>query len=202
MKWFTNLFKKDNSPSLTKGDEFGDSSNLSSSIDWLFFENSLVRLLETDIANFAKQHPEEIFYGLALDCNAANCDVLLCANTPIALRDAAITYSRDGTEQSIATESEELRWGLGDWKYHGINFEPRENWLQYHSALSGIDELQHPEDLEQFLASACRALLKLERNDVLQRLKRTPDFRLACIDHDESISDSDERLNALRKATT
>jgi Domain of unknown function (DUF4303) len=202
MNWFTNLFKRDNSTPHTQEDEFGNSSNSKSGIDWLLFENSLVKLLEADITSFAAQHTDEVFYALALDCNAANCDVLLRANTPTALRDTAMTYSKDRTDQSINAESEELRWGLGDWKYHGINLEPRENWLEYRAALPGIDELHHPEDVEKFLVSSCRALLRIEQGDILRNLKRTADFRIACIDHDESILDSEERINALRVAAS
>lgn len=201
MNWFTNLFKKDNSSSRTQESELEDLSNSNSGIDWLLFENNLVKILEADITRFAAQHADEVFYALALDCNATSCDVLLCANTPTALRDAAMTYSKERADESINAESEELRWGLGDWKYHGINLEPKENWLEYRAALPGIGELAHPDDVEKFLVSACRALLRIEQGDILRNLKITADFRIACIDHDESILNSEERLNALRVAT-
>jgi hypothetical protein len=166
--------------------------------DWLAFEGKLADLLEADLLRFAQEHQDETFYSLALDCNAAYCDILMSANTPDALRVAASRYAEDQSAGSIHAAEEVLRWGLGDWKYHGFNLKDPDDRKRYRSVLPGGDELHSSEECERFLIAACRAILTIERRNVLATLSKTKDFRLACIDHDEDFASGAARLERAR----
>ena len=47
--------------------------------------------------------------------------------------------------------------------------------------------------------TACLVALDLERSEILHSLKKTPDFRVICVDHDETIEDSFSRLERVRQ---
>jgi hypothetical protein len=168
------------------------------SIDWLAFEKELAVAIEAQIWRFAPKHIKEAFYGFGLDCNASYGDILLCLNTPQALAKSAATYLSHRPSSSLQAETDSLRWALGDWKYHGFNINTREWPRHYGAALSKSNELERREDIEQFMVSACRALLRIERSGILSSISRTDDFRVCCMDHDENILEGDRRLHQLR----
>ena len=170
--------------------------------DWVEFEQALARLLETDLARFAAEHSDEEFCALGLDCNAAYCDVLLSANTTTRLRESAVECSADASGASIRAEMEERRWGFGDWKYHGFNLSVDGDWERYHSILPGGDELHTPEDCDRFLLAATRALLVVAQGEAIERLRRSPDFDIACVDHDEDFAVASARMRQARSDAT
>jgi hypothetical protein len=200
MKWLRKLFAQSapspaNLPAPVDAEE--ELSDISED-DWRSFELKLTQLLEEDLLRFAREHEGEEFYALGLDCNAAYCDVLLSANTPEALAASARAYAKDEADASLRAEMDDLRWGFGDWKYHGFNLSGPGDWDRYHAVLPAGDELSSAEDCERFLVAACRALLALENGEAIKKLRRTGDFHVTCIDHDEDYAAGEDRMRSAR----
>ena len=169
-------------------------------VDWKALESALERAIVARVADFAREHSEETFYGFALDCNAYYANVLFCLNTPESLDASIREYSKSDDPAEIDRQREDLEWGLGDWKYQGFNLDsPR--WLEEMGLLEEYAELPSDEDTEQFLVGCCRALIAAERNGAFSPLNRTPAFRVACIDHDEDGYSGDRRLERVRAAS-
>ena len=169
---------------------------IQTNIAWVQLEEALARAIHSEIAKFAKAHPNEQFYGFALDCNAYYADILFCLNTPEHLETLAKEYADSNEPSEIADQKKEFEWGLGDWKYQGFNLDS----TLWQSEMSLLDEFaEHPGDTEAFLVTCCRALLAAERTGAFNQLRRTPEFRVACIDHDEDISAGEKRLEYVRR---
>ena len=166
-------------------------------LDWAKLEQALAASIASEVASFAKEHPEESFYGFALDCNADYANVLFCLNTPEDLEESAREYSEINTPSEIERQKADLQWGLGDWKYQGFNLDST-SWKGMEPYLEEFAELSNEEDTEEFLITCCRALLSAETNGAFLPLRRTPDFRVACIDHDENLAAGDRRLERVR----
>lgn len=200
MKWLSNLFAEKTSVPEPPDHLFDPAweSPPGPQIDWAGFEVALAELIETEISRFAAAHKDEAFYGFALDCNANYCDILFCLNSPTALRVTAAEYHAKNPQSSLEGEMDALRWGTGDWKYHGFNLDAPKWEKRYKAALPVVGELSIAEDINQFLEAACRALIRAERSGIFSKLSLTEEFRVACMDHDEDILDGDQRLDQVR----
>jgi hypothetical protein len=201
MKWLADLLRgREYKPaSLAPGPNDKVETPLQS-VDWKDFQARLLELLRQDLSRFAANHSDEVFYAVALDCNALYGDILLCANTPFALRERASEYSQDPSDKAVARQEKILRWGFGDWKYHGINLDLSGGIQRYKDLLAGHDEITHPADQERFLKAASRALINLESSPEIALLSRTSDFQVMCADHDEDLSVGKRRLARVRRA--
>jgi hypothetical protein len=201
MKWLSDLLKgreyKPASLALRPGEKVESPLH---AIDWKAFEAALLQLFRDDLAKFIQEHSDETFYAIGLDCNALYGDILLCANTPEALRERAVEYAADTSARALARQEATLRWGFGDWKYQGFNIPSREDYERYRRLLPDLEEIAHPFDQECLLKAAARALVRLERSPEAELLKRTPDFDINCVDHDEEPSAGKRRISGARKA--
>lgn len=168
-------------------------------LDWQSLEDAIAQAVSSQTAAFAASHPGEKFYGFALDCNAYYANILFCLNTPEALEAAVHRYSKRASPEAVAQQRNDLLWGLGDWKYHGFNLDSPD-WAGQVPMLDGFAELPNPNDTEEFLVVCCKALLRAEKSGAFSNLARTPDFRVACIDHDEDIAAGDARLTRIRSS--
>ena len=167
-------------------------------VDWHELETALTRAIAGQVAEFAQSHVDEEFYGFAIDCNGYYANVLLCLNTPDALTASARNYAGTDAPEVIERQMADLRWGLGDWKYHGFNLDSP-TWPDAVPMLEDFAELPSEADTEQFIETCCRALLAAERQGAFSPLKCTADFRVACIDHDEDLQGGDTRLARVRE---
>lgn len=181
-------------------------------IDWTHAENTIVAAAVTCIEDFAAEHPDEVFYGFFLDCNATYFETLGHFNTEALLRKTALDYQTRNAKLypgwSVEQLEDHLRWSAGDWGYFEI-FNPcdyDESYRQliekaishFHSIPS--DEMDEPTVYDQFLEMCCRVAIRLESGDAFKVLKTTSDFRVLCADHDESIEDGERRLQAVRES--
>ncbi len=168
--------------------------------DWEGAEIGIACLFERDIRRFISAHHGEEFYAVAVDCNSLYGDVLLSANTVDSLRKAAIGFASSGIESETDRKMEEMRWGFGDWEYHGFNYGDDEGYSKYKQFLPDTDVMEHPDDRTVFLETVTRALLRLEGSGVLTQMRRTADFKVLCKDDEEELEDAVERLERLRGA--
>lgn len=200
MKWLAKLFAATPKPSPeAKKRAEPEWHDAGPQYDWTPFEIALAALLEEEVRRFGAQHPDEQFYAIALDCNAQYGDILICANTPETL-DARAERFAASEAGGMADARELMRWGVADWKYAGFNLDAPQWRTRYKAILPIGDELHQPQDIEGFLETVCRSLIRAERAGVFECLSRTPDFRIACMDHDEDMVQGDERLDRLRAA--
>ena len=97
-------------------------------------------------------------------------------------------------------EQEQMRWGFGDWEYHGFNYGHEGGHARYKALLPETDAMEHPDDRTTFLESVTRALLRVEASGVFAELPKTHDFKLLCKDDEEDLEDAEERMRRLRGA--
>jgi len=93
-----------------------------------------------------------------------------------------------------------MRWGFGDWEYHGFNYGHEGGHARYKALLPETDAMEHPDDRTTFLESVTRALLRVEASGVFAELPKTHDFKLLCKDDEEDLEDAEERMRRLRGA--
>ncbi len=201
MNWFARLlgFKRRAAEQDTADSDEGAKSPWAD-FDWKSAENGIAILLERDLREFIAGNNGEEFYSVAVDCNSLYGDILLSANTSQALLEKAREYSSSDAKSEIAREMEEMRWGFGDWEYHGINYAKDEGHARYKRELPDSDVLEHPDDREMFLECVTRALLRVEASGALNGMRRSVDFKLLCKDDEEELADAEERMKRLRGA--
>lgn len=183
-------------------------------IDWAWLENQLVDLAVSQIDHFAKAKPDAVIYSFAFDCNAEYGQVFFAANTAEALRESALQNQRDFPslygDLSVEEVMEGARWSLGDYTLYADTFDETftETWANIGSTMVTLmDEYEEDDDepnqfevvVELFLAVACRALIRLQREGAFDKLHTSADFEIACIDHDETDDDAFERLARVRR---
>jgi tetratricopeptide (TPR) repeat protein len=190
---------------------------------WERFEQMLYAASCAALEAFAAEHASETWYGLIFDCNADYGDILMCLNTE---SDLAKCISEHYSHYGPA-EKERLRWNAGDWTHQGFNRDgkagkawdrawrlfQKETGLELGDLTSELKErlADDPDELddergqrvwrevnEQFLTAVCRVLLRMEESGVFTRLKTTADFGTFVNDHDETDSDSWDRLTRIR----
>jgi hypothetical protein len=189
-------------------------------IDWVSLEQTLFRLTEVDLREFARKHARETFYGFAFDCNSEYGEVGLCLNTTGLLKvqraapnpNAAFFASLDkklGFKASPAATSRKTRWDLGDWHYQGFNSKAFDRgWRRFQTAVIKRCTVEEEDEgtfmtpsQSRFMEAACRILIRLERGGSFDVLKRTANFGTLAMDHEESASEARARLRRIRRAT-
>ncbi len=168
--------------------------------DWRAAEIGISVLFEQDLRKFISAHDGEIFCSVGVDCNSLYGDLLLSANTPDALQAMAADFASSGDQDELVRESEEMRWGFGDWKYHGFNYGEDGGHARYKALLPETDVMEHPDDRVLFLEAVTRALIRIEGSEVFLKMRKTPDFQVLCKDDEEELEDAEERLQRLRGA--
>ena len=106
---------------------------------------------------------------------------------------------------------ERLRWSPGDWKYQGFNSPAWEEktWKRLSSQVCDalldaefddeeIEESYSSQIVEQFMQTACRVLIELERTNAFACIDTTSNFECRCADHDEVEDEAMDRLAKVR----
>ncbi len=180
--------------------------------DWHHIENLIVSSAIECIQDFARNHPDEVFYGFFLDVNADHFDLLGHFNTAAKLRETAIKYQAENArlypDWSVERLEDRLRWSAGDWGYFEV-FNPWEREEEYKQFCSDAfdysldqpeEETEEPTIEDQFLNFCCRVAVRLETENAFCPLNTTPDFRVLCADHDELPEESERRLQSVRNS--
>jgi len=177
-------------------------------VEWDVVENVLVDLASQYLRLFAAANFGKQFYGVAFDCNADYGQVFLCANSSQGLAERATECKRDSPHlwdtMSLAELQDHLRWSLGDWEFNAMTTESfSDSWESVADVLTDAIDWDSDDGVEQFrvnfMASVCRAMLRLENDGILDLLSQTDDFRSFVADHDESEDESWARYNACRE---
>jgi hypothetical protein len=171
-------------------------------VNWRKVEQRLRGASVEALRAFARDHPEETFYGFCFDVNADYGEVNLSLNTE---EDLAATAARHYPGYSQREIDGRLRWSSGDWKYPGFNSDPpyAKAWeAAWGEAQETIHDAAIDDDgdgvPERFLESVCVVLVAMEEHGELEPLSRAEGFKTLVADHDESIEDSWARLLRVR----
>jgi hypothetical protein len=171
--------------------------------DWPQLERKLFDLASTDVHNFGGKHSSESFYGFAFDCNAESGDVFLCFNSVTDLRERAEEYHLRHPEKTVAYFEEELRWRLGDWKYHEFNSEGfYVTWTPLRLSVWNIcmnsDTATSEQAASQFMVSATSVLARMEVMGIFDSINRTPDFKTIAINLHDSLEHGWQKFEKVR----
>lgn len=181
----------------------------SDGIIWKNVEDALFLIASQYVEGFGAVHRDKSFYGFAFDCNADYAEVFVCANTRDGLKRQATDYKNSRPDLyghlTIQDLEDKLRWALGDWEFQAFTtegfsdaWEPIEDFLM--DAIPWDDEDDQKIDgfCNSFMETACRCMIRLESQGILDSLSRTEDFKTFVADHDESDEDSWSRYDAIR----
>lgn len=178
---------------------------------WTSLRSFMTAYAEHKVREFAAQHAEETFYCLGVYFDDDYADFFLYLNDLETAHETAKQYD-DGSRAADAAKrmAEQSKWYLDSFRYQIFNVDPLWEKLWYPvqtlfqqlaSELPEADESQ--ESLTQwcttFGETACLVALDLERSEAVRELKRTEDFRVICVDHDESLEVSFARLEHVRQ---
>jgi hypothetical protein len=178
--------------------------------DWNSIEETVFTLSQDHLKEFFKGHQAETFYGFCIDCNSTYGGLCLAMNSLEALSREAEKCCRDHwfyAGKTLQQAEEELRWEIGAWSYFDLtNTETwHRAWQPIYDMISALTSEQ-PEsvyddgtDIEEvFMQMACRVLLRLDDAGLFQSIRKSADFRLLCLDHDEELWIGEARLEHVR----
>jgi hypothetical protein len=168
-------------------------------IDFKKIEAELLDFTKTAVSKFLAEHPNEVFYAFAFDCNAAYAEVNLCFNTEAAFAETLADYQSGEYKDSYqsAAQINELKYSIGDWEYQ--SFETK--YVLTEDELFGDeDEEEEPgnEITETLLLHFSKILIEFTKTEEFQKIPKTADFKVFCIDHDEDLEEADLRLSTLQ----
>ena len=181
----------------------------SGAVDWKSVEDVLFLISAEYLQGFNTFHRKKMFYGFAFDCNADYGQVFVCANTPATLKSQAGKNKTESPDlygqQSIEDIEKDLRWSLGNWEFQAFTtdgfsdaWQPIEHFLVDAIPWDDDDDHRIQEFRDSFMETACRCMIRLESQGILNAFSRTNDFKTFVADHDESDEDSWSRLEAIR----
>lgn len=164
----------------------------------------LVNFTTKSVKKFLKENSKLTFYAFGYDCNAEYAEVNLCFNTEEAFEKTLKSYQKGEFAESYQSDEdiEDLKFNTGDWDYQCFD----SIYLLSDKELTKIFN-QLPEDnyvswnqfLQELMEIFCEALLEFSQTDVYKSIPKTEDFRVICIDHDEDVSDAQERLESVKE---
>jgi hypothetical protein len=142
--------------------------------------NKLYAFSVNAIKKFSKEHPDETFYGFAIDAD------LLCLNSEEAFSNTLKSYVADWDDESgpnpylNPVEISDLRDNTGDWAYQGFAELLKENGFDYDDYQDHYDE---PDENSPYALAMLSLIKELEETNVFKSLKTTPDFSIKLMGH-------------------
>lgn len=173
-------------------------------IDFNKVESDLLAFTKTEVSKFLAEHPDEVFYAFAFDCNAEYAEVNLCFNTEDAFAATLTEYQSGEYKDSYQSTEQinELKYSTGDWEYQC--FETM--YALTEEELFGEDDEEQEENEEEasselaenLLLHFSKTLMEYTKTEEFQKIPKTADFKVFCIDHDEDLEEADLRLSNLQ----
>lgn len=170
-------------------------------IDFNKIQSELLAFTKTEVSNFLAEHPNEVFYAFAFDCNAEYAEVNLCFNTESAFSTLLAESQSGKYKASYQTEQQinELRYNTGDWEYQSFSTK----YVLSEDELFGDDDEENEDEdsgsaiTENLLLHFSKTLIEFTKTEEYQKIPKTPDFKAFCIDHDEDLEEAELRLSSL-----
>jgi hypothetical protein len=139
--------------------------------------------IEKMTTEFLKNHPDEVFYSFAFDCNSLTGEINLSMNTEEELKDSFQTPE----------EFYSSKFSVGDWKYScfdsdGISDE------EFCKITQDLKENEWTLFSKKLLLFFTEILIEFSETECFKRIPKTDDFKILCIDHDEDLSLAELRM--------
>ncbi|MCF6296579.1 MAG: DUF4303 domain-containing protein [Flavobacteriaceae bacterium] len=142
-----------------------------------FDTEKLTEFAVKKISEFAKEHPNEIFYGFSIDAN------LLCLNSEEEFQKSLKYYRKKfggyDTDELIA----DLKENTGDWEYQGfVEFDKNSGFdmEEYNEHYHEDEDFQLTSD---YAKSMDKVVENLKESGVFDLLRKTNDFYANRIEH-------------------
>ena len=159
--------------------------------DWAALEAHVFAWSTKAITAFAKRHKQDLFYGFCFDCNAQmHGSVLCCLNTVEGLKQIEEKYG----------SARDSKWNPGNWvhqEFANIDSDPK--WRARVAPLGDENGIEL-DVAGQLLESIARVAVRLDQAGAFAALRRTDDFAVFVIDHDEIYRKASARMKRARAA--
>ena len=137
---------------------------------------------EAAVAEFARDHPDEVFYAFAIDSD------LLCLNSEEKFVESLSKYQSNWSKHySNQNDIHELRYNTGDWTYQGFAELNADCGFVSDLYAEHYDIAMNSEESTASTTKYARAMNelveKLKRTKTFDTLKTTPDFQVLWVDH-------------------
>ena len=176
---------------------------------------------ERKLREIAAAHPEETFYCVCVYFDQTYADFILYLNVPeqaqATAEDLIARYPQLNRGLTLEEKVEKVKWNAGDFRYLFYAHEEEFWYAAWQPIRALYDRLgsqlyDRTEDVQskrpksaydrfrrRAMEAACHVAIDLERGEPLKLLKKTADFRVTCVDHDEAREISDKCLTRARK---
>ena len=130
------------------------------------------------IRAFAAEHPDETFYGFAIDAR------LLCLNSVERFEATRADEEEDAGGPLDAAEVEELRRNTGDWAYQGFARMTPEHGFDEDAYREHYDLPDDRQPTSAYAVAMDDLVRRLTAGGAFDCLRRTPDFFATRVEHD------------------
>jgi len=161
-------------------------------------KKELLFFTEKRVAEFLEDNSGLVFYAFALDCNAEYAEVSLCFNTESCFEEDWKSYHTGSSFEFVQTEEHkyDFRYNTGNWEYQCF----ATTYVLTKKELAKIYKKDIEKQTDELMSLFCEALLDFTFTDVYSSIPKTDNFKILCLDHDESVEDVESRLNHLEYA--
>jgi hypothetical protein len=181
---------------------------------WTSLRSIMAAYGEHKLRELIALHSDETYYCLGVYFDGCYGDFFLYLNDPATAREEAETRKRSASGSDARKTVEEIedktKWYLDHFRYQKFNVDPlwQKLWYPVQTLIDQLaSELLENDEAEElhikwsatFAETVCLVALDLEQSEAVRALKKTEDFRVICIDHDETMGDSKARLERVRK---
>ena len=159
--------------------------------------SDIVEFAQASVSSFLQENAGLVFYAFAFDCNAEYASVGLSLNTEDDFKKSIDYYQSTAHGEYYKTPEGiyEIRYNPGDWEY--VCFETFEPVTE--DELAAVYGRDMDRQVDEFMDIFTHALVEFSKTAEYEKIPKTADFKVICIDHDEDLADAEERLNKIRR---
>ena len=171
-------------------------------------KKELLSFAKNSVIEFLKEHSDLVFYAFAFDCNSEYAEVNLCLNTQDSFEESLYSHQTGKYGKYYQTEEEiyKLKYNTGDWEFQCFETTgvlSSDEMIEIPVTLDDGSEIslyELPEGLttEALMNLFCEVLMDFTVTDEFKSIPKTDGFKILCVDHDESLEESEARLNRVR----
>ncbi|WP_083858215.1 DUF4303 domain-containing protein [Gallaecimonas xiamenensis] len=160
--------------------------------------NSLYESAIPCLERFFKEHKEETFFGFAVEILAEEGYFHIGASSLESFQTIVDSYSQAG-ESMEEILGEGIKWNNQEWEYFNLNYGSEvwdNSWRpmltkidDYKKYIGSLDDKRRGKALEDFSdafeAAAREAFQRIVSSGILEKIKKTSDFRAFVFEHHE-----------------